>query len=103
MKRRTRAKRRIIKLSNLRRTITDSEQWSCEILGRYGYSYQFIARRVFKDSGDKEKAMVSRALRRAEIRVREYRNGETTLSKRIASGLLEGRLREAIRKRGRTG
>ena len=70
-----------------RRHILDSELWVVEILARYGFSYKFIARRAFRDK--EQYRLVGRALRKLGIRVTDYRNGETRLSREVANKVVK--------------
>lgn len=38
------------RLNSLRRGVSDSEEWRIELLASSGFSYKFIAQRVFGDS-----------------------------------------------------
>jgi IS30 family transposase len=62
----------------------ESTQWQIEILGGWGYSYKFIG----KETGYSN-STISKVLKRAKIKVKNYRNGESTQSRKFAKSLIK--------------
>jgi len=58
-----------------RRIVTESEAWRVELLGDWGFSYKFIAKRVWGCDGLASVRAVGRVLKAAGMKVKDYRNG----------------------------
>lgn len=56
-------------------------------LARSGFSYRLITQRVFGD--EKTKALVSRTLRRADLRLKDYRDGKSKHSRGLVAACLK--------------
>ena len=83
------SKKSLIKLALLRRTVTDSQHWRVCMLGRNGFAWRFIAKRVFNDSSDTGMLCVGRMLLKEGIKVTEYRRGETDEAKGVVAALFK--------------
>lgn len=70
--------------------LSDSEIWRIQILGRYGFSYRLISKKVF-NTEEGYKWHIAKALKLGKIRLRDYRNGETKLSKGVVAQCLRNR------------
>jgi len=68
--------------------MTDSQIWRIQILGRYGFSYKFIERRVFRTVA-MHKRDIAKALRYGKIRLKDYRDGESSAGKAVARSYLK--------------
>ncbi len=86
------AKKGHVKLATLRHVTTESEAMRIEILALYGFHYKAIAAQIWH-RGDRrqvsatEISRIGRVLKRADIRVREYRDGESSEAKALMRSL----------------
>lgn len=75
------SKRKRIRNAVLRRIASESDEWRVRLLAGSGFSYKLISTRVF--GTDSHVALVGRILRRAKLRVRDYREGLNEESNRV--------------------
>ena len=87
------------------RKISSLQEARIQNLARSGFSYRTMTQRVFGDESDATKLLVARVLRRADLRLKDYRDGKSKFSRgliteclRIKKPVLTGtmRVRKAV-------
>lgn len=62
----------------------DSDTWLIELLASNGFSYKCIRKRLRRKSSiEYSDSQIASVLHRAEIRIRDYRNGDTQEAKGV--------------------
>ena len=86
---------RLIKLATLRPHVSDLGAMQMTMLGMSGYSWKFICTQVLKKPrsqvSDRDLRELGRVLKRHEIRVTDYRNGENDTGAVLARRIMKRR------------